>query len=172
MDKKTGAVLTGSMALAVAVVPYVLRLAGLFPLNGSTMLIPMLFTLVTISNSLAVCSMMLAQSMAADVVEASQAETGERNEGLFFSGYFFVQKCSHGIGIFLSGTIVSLSGFPAQAKPGQVSPDILNNFIIYFLIMLVMLGIASILPMTRFPITRRDHEARLVALAAANEKRD
>jgi glycoside/pentoside/hexuronide:cation symporter, GPH family len=172
MEKKTGAVLAGTIALTMAVVPYALRFAGLFPENNTPLLIPVLFTLVTISNSFAVCSMMLAQSMAADVVEASQAETGERNEGLFFSGYFFVQKCSHGIGIFLSGQIISLSGFPAQAKPGQVPAAVLENFIWYFLMVLVVIGIASILPMLRFPITRSDHQARVAALAGMAEKRD
>lgn len=172
MEKKTGAVLSGCISLTFGVAPYLLRFAGMFPENGAPTLIPTLFTLITISNAFAVCTMMLGQSMAADIIEASEAETGERNEGLFFSGYFFVQKCSHGIGIFLSGTIVSLSGFPAQAKPGQVPQSVLDNFAFYFLIVLVVIAIAAILPIMRFPITRSDHEARLVALAAANEKKD
>jgi glycoside/pentoside/hexuronide:cation symporter, GPH family len=171
MEKKTGAILASMIALIAILIPYVSRMAGVFPDNGSPLLIPMLFTLITISNSFAVCTMMLGQSMAADVIEASQVETGERNEGLFFSGYFFVQKCSHGIGIFLSGTIVSLSGFPAQAKPGDVPAAVLDNFVLYFLLVLVTIGVAAILPIFRFPITRSAHEARLVALAAASEKK-
>lgn len=172
MEKKTGAVVSGCISLTFGVTPYLLRFAGLFPENGAPSLIPTLFTLITISNAFAVCTMMLGQSMAADIIEASEAETGERNEGLFFSGYFFVQKCSHGIGIFLSGTIVSLSGFPAQAKPGEVPQTVLDNFAFYFLIVLVVIAVAAILPIMRFPITRSDHEARLAALAAANEKKD
>ncbi len=169
MEKRTGSIISGSISLFVAVIPYVLRLTGVFPENGSPALIPLLFTLVTISTAFSICSFMLAQSMAADIVEASQAETGERSEGLFFSGVFFVQKCSTGIGIFITGTIVSLSGFPANARPGEVDESVLTNLGIYFLIVLVSFGIASILPMTRFPITRADHEERVRKLAVASE---
>jgi glycoside/pentoside/hexuronide:cation symporter, GPH family len=171
MEKKTGAMIAGALALLFVVSPYFARQLGLFPENGGPMLIPVLFTLITIGNSLAVCASMLIQSMAADVIESSQAETGERNEGLFFSGYFFVQKCSHGLGIFLSGAIVTLSAFPKQAKPGAVAQGVMDDFVLYYLAVLITLGVCAVLPLFKFPITRRDHEERLLALAAANGKK-
>jgi GPH family glycoside/pentoside/hexuronide:cation symporter len=142
-------------------------MAGLFPLPGDPVLIPLLFGLVTISNGLAVAAMMLAQSMATDVVEASQAETGERSEGIFFSAYFFTQKCATGFGLFLTGLIISFAGIPAQARPGEVDPAIVDRFALYFLILLVSLSAASIAFIARFPISRADHQARLAQLAAA-----
>ena len=168
IEKRTGAVGAGCIALTVGVLPYLLRIGGFFPDNGSPILIPTLFTLITIANSFAVCSMMLGQSMAADVVEASQAETGERSEGLFFSGYFFVQKCATGFGIFLTGSIVALSGFPAKAVPGQVAPEVLTSLSYYFLAILITLSVISIAIVSRFPIARADHEERLRILAAQN----
>lgn len=167
MEKRTGAIISGSISLSLAVIPYISRLAGWFPENNTPWLIPALFTLITISNAFAVCAVMLGQSMAADVVEASQQETGQRSEGLFFAGYFFVQKCATGVGIFLTGTIVSLSGFPEKAQPGAVAAPVLQSLAIYFLIVLVTFGVASILSIVRFPITRADHEARIRQLAAA-----
>lgn len=165
IEKRSGAVVLGGISLAFAVAPYLLRMAGLFPLPGDPLLIPLLFALVTISNSLAVASMMLAQSMAADVIEASQMETGERAEGVFFSAYFFTQKCATGVGLFLTGTIVSFAGIPAQAVPGEVDPAILGNFALYYLVMLTLFAVASISFIARFPITRADHQARLKLLA-------
>jgi GPH family glycoside/pentoside/hexuronide:cation symporter len=170
MEKRTGAIMASVISLAVAVIPYSMRLAGLFPENSSPLLIPLLFTLITISNAFAVCAFMLAQSMAADVIEASQAETGERAEGLFFSGYFFVQKCASGVGIFLTGAIVSLSGFPDKARPGAVDGSVLQSFAIYFLLVMIVFGITSILILRRFPITRADHARRLHQLAVAAAK--
>ena len=166
IEKRTGAVAAGVIALVVGILPYGLRIGGIFPENGSPMLIPVLFTLITIANSFAVGAMMLGQSMAADVVEASQAETGERSEGLFFSGYFFVQKCATGFGIFLTGTIVALSGFPAKAVPGEVAPEVLTSLSYYFLAILITLSVLSIAIISRFPIMRADHEERLRMLAA------
>ena len=51
--------------------------------------------------------------MMADVVEASQSETGRRSEGLFFAGYFFMQKCAIGIGTFVAGMILTFAQLPA-----------------------------------------------------------
>lgn len=155
------------VSLVFVVAPYALRMAGAFPPVGDPALIPTLFALVTVSNGLAVASMMLAQSMAADVVEASQAETGERSEGIFFSAYFFTQKCATGLGQFLSGSIVSLAGIPAKAVPGQVDPAALDRFALYFLVLLIVIATASMVFLSRFPITRADHVARVAALAKA-----
>jgi GPH family glycoside/pentoside/hexuronide:cation symporter len=167
IEKRTGAVAAGIAALLFALAPYVLRYAGHFPANNDPALIPALFTLVTISNACAVASMMLGQSMAADIVEASQEQTGERSEGLFFSAYFFVQKCATGIGLFITGQIIGAAGIPAQAKPGQLSQTILDDFAIYYLVILAILSVASIAFIARFPISRSDHEARVAAMAAA-----
>ncbi len=171
IEKRTGAVIAGIIAISFAIVPYALRFLDLFPENGSPFLIPILFTLITISNSFAVCAAMLGQSMAADVIEASQLETGERTEGLFFAGYFFVQKCATGFGIFLAGTMVSLSGFPAQAKPGQVAQPVLDTLAISLLSFVVILGIVSVFAISRFPISRADHEERVSQLAKATSQK-
>lgn len=166
IEKRTGAVAMGTVSLIFAVTPYGLRMAGLFPPVGDAALIPALLALTTISNGLAVASMMLAQSMAADVVEASQAETGERSEGIFFSAYFFTQKCATGLGLFLTGTIVSIAGIPAQARPGAVDPAILDRFALFYLALLITFSVASISFLARFPITRAGHTARVQQLAA------
>lgn len=167
IEKRTGAVAAGILALIFALLPYLLRFGGLFPANGDPRLIPSLFTLVTISNAFAVASMILGQSMAADIVEASQEQTGERSEGIFFSAYFFVQKCATGVGLFLTGQVIGAANFPAQAKPGHVDQTVLDNMATYFLVILVLFAVASIAFIARFPISRSDHEARVAALAAA-----
>jgi glycoside/pentoside/hexuronide:cation symporter, GPH family len=164
MEKRTGAVLAGSLSLVITLLPYLLRAVGLFPENGHPALIPTLFTLVTISNALAVSAAMLGQSMAADVVEDSQARTGKRDEGLFFAGYFFVQKCSHGLGIFISGSIISISALPPKAVPGEVAEPVLTSLWMLYMAALTVLSLASVFAMSKFPITRAQHAARLAEL--------
>jgi GPH family glycoside/pentoside/hexuronide:cation symporter len=159
-------VICALVSLGFGLAPYLLRFADLFPQNHTRLLIPLLFTLVAISNGLAVAAGIMVQSMAADIIEASQEKTGERTEGLFFSAYFFTQKCATGIGIFLAGTIVSESGFPARARPGEVSQTVLDHFALYFVIALALITLAGAAIIARFPITRADHEARVAQLAA------
>jgi GPH family glycoside/pentoside/hexuronide:cation symporter len=169
IEKKTGAVAMYIVSLTLGVIPYVLRLTGGFPENGDPLLIPLLFAIITVSNALAVAGAMLVQSMASDIVEASQEQTGERSEGLFFSAYFFTQKCATGIGIFLTGLIISTSGFPAKARPGEVAEPVLTSLAIYFLIVLVTIAVATIAVISRFPITRADHQQRVAKLAGQVE---
>jgi GPH family glycoside/pentoside/hexuronide:cation symporter len=168
IEKKTGAVATWIVSLILGVIPYAMRLAGTFPENGDPILIPLLFTIITISNALAVAGSMLVQSMAADIVEASQEKTGERSEGLFFSAYFFTQKCATGLGIALTGLIISASGFPAKARPGEIPETVLTDFAIYFLVALVFIAIANIATISRFPITRAEHQQRVAKLAGVD----
>ncbi len=172
IEKRTGAVGCGLVSLAFALSPYLLRFAGLFPDNSQPALIPLLFTLVAISNGLAVATGMLITSMAADIIEASQENTGERTEGLFFSAYFFTQKCATGFGIFLAGMIVTTSGFPARARPGEVPVAVLDLFAIYFVIVLTVISLIANTIISRFPITRADHERRIVKLGGLQKPAD
>ena len=166
IEKRTGAVVCGLVSLAFGLSPYLLRFAGLFPENNQPSLIPVLFTLIAISNGLAVAAGMMISSMATDIIEASQENTGERAEGVFFSAYFFTQKCATGIGIFLAGSIISASGFPAKARPGEVAASVLDQFALYFVIVLTVISLIANTIISRFPITRADHERRIAKLAA------
>jgi glycoside/pentoside/hexuronide:cation symporter, GPH family len=165
IEKTIGTVVLGLLGVSIAVLPYVLKLLGLFPQNGSPALIPTLFSIVTLANAFSVGSVMLGQSMVADVVEASQEKTGERNEGIFFAGYFFAQKSATGFGIFLTALILSGIGFPKGAKPGAVALPILDHLILIYVIVLLALGWSSAALIARFPITRAEHSARVRQLA-------
>lgn len=168
LGKKRAAVLAGLSGLAFGTLPYWLRLLRWFPDPGSSWLVPLLFGLITIATGLSVIVMMLATSMMADVVEDSEVRTGRRDEGLFFAGYFFIQKCVTGVGIFLSGLIVSASGLPTGAVPGKVADSVLDSLSLSYASILLVLGMISAAIFLRFPISRADHEARLVQLVVAS----
>ena len=111
--------------------------------------------------------MITAQSMVTDIVEASELDTGRRTEGVFSAGWFFVQKCGTGVGIFVAGLIVSLSGLPDKAQPGEVALPVIENLMIFYALMIFILSISGAWIFSRFPISRADHDARVAALAAA-----
>jgi GPH family glycoside/pentoside/hexuronide:cation symporter len=130
--------------------------------------LPVLFTIFTINAACAVSSTILGASMMADVVEHSEIETGRRSEGVFFAGGFFVQKCSSGLGIFVTGLILAVSGFPATAKPGTVAVEVVDHFTLIFAAVYLILGFAAALLYLRFPFGRAEHEARLKQLGGAS----
>lgn len=153
--------------VVTAATPLTLRLIGRFPENGSPALLPILMTTTMFSTMLGVASAILSASMMADVVEDAQAETGERSEGLFFAGSFFMQKCVSGLGLFLSGAILSAVHFPTGAVPGHVPTPVLHHLIMVYVSLSATLSLISAAVLARFPLGEADHRRRLETLAEA-----
>lgn len=162
--KRDGAIVAGAISLLVNSGMYLAWIEGIFPGMPGKPSIAVMFALVFVANSFAIILMILSSSMMADVVEASQSETGRRSEGLFFAGYFFMQKCATGLGIFAAGLILSFAAFPAAAKPGQVGDAVLTNLALGYMLAILVIGVLGLVVMRRFPISRADHEARLALL--------
>lgn len=167
LGKKEAAALLGLFSVAFSTLPYWLRMAGLFPEPGSPALMPLLFALIGLSVGFGVCVMILTTSMMADITEASEAETGKRTEGLFFAGFFFMQKCVTGVGIFLSGTLISAIGFPEDAVPGAVDSGVIDRLALAYPLVTLVVGLIGAWCYLRFPFGRAEHEARLRELAVA-----
>ena len=164
LGKRDGAIVAGAVALLVNSGIYFAWIQGVFPGLPGKPSVAAMFALVFISNTFSIMLMILSSSMMADVVEASQSETGRRSEGLFFAGFFFMQKCATGIGIFAAGLILSFAAFPANAKPGEVGGDVLGNLALGYALAVLVIGTLGLIVMRRFPISRADHEARLALL--------
>jgi glycoside/pentoside/hexuronide:cation symporter, GPH family len=164
--KRKTSVIVFTLYPFISAMPYALRYIGYFPENGSFWLMPALLVSTIIATSLGVCGAILGASMMSDVVEDSQVTTGKRSEGLFFAGSFFMQKCVSGLGLFLSGAILAFVGFPANASPETVTPEILWNLALIFKAALIILSLMSAFIISYFPLGgEKDHEERLARLA-------
>jgi glycoside/pentoside/hexuronide:cation symporter, GPH family len=150
---------------------YWLRLAGVMPEPGDPALLPTFLVLNTTGTALGVGAMIIGASMMSDVVEASQEETGRREEGLFFAGTLFMQKCASGVGIVLTGLILSLSDFPANARAGQVSVDVIDRYTMIFCVVTLTLSSFAALVFLRFPFGQAEHDARVAKLAVASAEK-
>lgn len=166
LGKKRAAALMAGLAVIFGLLPYVLRLIGLFPENGEAATLPLFLLSATIATGLGVCPMILTGSMLADVIEDSEMTTGHREEGLFFAGNLFMQKCVTGIGTFAAGSLITLVGFPQDAVPGAVDPAIIDRLMLLFTLLTAMFIGAAVWTFLRFPLAEDDHAARVAALAA------
>ncbi|GAA3732304.1 GPH family glycoside/pentoside/hexuronide:cation symporter [Sphingorhabdus rigui] len=164
LGKKNAAILLALLSLSFNTALYASWLLDLVPGGPSDPSVAFMFSFLIFSNSTAIGMMMLTSSMMADVVEASQEETGRRSEGLFFAGYFFMQKCAVGIGTFAAGMILSFADFPQNAVPGNVGPAVLDGLALYYMGVVAVLGIIGVLILRHFPISRESHNERLRAL--------
>jgi GPH family glycoside/pentoside/hexuronide:cation symporter len=165
--KRRPAVCFGLAYIPVSLAPLVLRLVGWFPHNGSPWLIPLLIASGTVGTALGVGVSILGASMMSDVVEDAQARTGQRSEGLFFAGSFFMQKCVSGLGLFLSGAVLSLVHFPDHATPATVSHAVLTHLVVTYCAMASGLTLVAAWVLSRFPLSEAGHRHRLDELAEA-----
>ena len=167
--KKGGAIRLAVITLTLNLALYCCYIFGFVP-GGKANPSPLfMFGIVVFANAAAVGMMILTNSMFADVVEASQAETGRRSEGLFFAGYFFTQKCAVGIGTYVAGMILTFSAFPEKAVAGQVDTDVLNKFALFYVLALLVIGLIGISILRHFPISRESHNERLRVLNTGSE---
>ena len=162
--KRETAVVCALVSMVVMMTPYTLYYTGIWPDVGSTRSSLMVYGFFIVANTFAVMTMISASSMVADIVEASEEQTGKRSEGVFFAGNFFIQKCATGLGIFLTSQILSLSGLPERAVPGQVASGVLDHIVLIYGAIVIVAALAAAFFFARFPITRADHEARLQKL--------
>lgn len=169
-EKKKALVASTAMALILGPSPIVLHMAGYFPGPGAHSLMTALFVATTATVSFTIISSILSTSMMADVVEDSQVKTGRRSEGLFFSATAFVFKCVSGVGVGVTGMILSLSQFPEGAKPGQVPADALHRMVVLQISFTAVLQLLAIACALLYPITRAIHQENLRRLGDRPER--
>jgi len=171
LHRRYGKPMTAAAAALIAMVlwliPYALRLSGLWPVVGSIQSNTLLFTFILFSNAAGVMVMISGSSMVAEIVEAYEERTGARAEGSFYSGHWFVQKFATGAGIFLAGLIISIAKLPKGAAPDTIAPGIINDIIVLYCAMVLMFSLISAFWLAKFPIDRAQHQARLALLDTA-----
>lgn len=165
LGKKAAAVSIALAAIVLGPAPVVLRLLGLFPENHSPTLMPALIVTNLFALTMTIASSIVSSSMIADIVEDSELTTGRRSEGTFFAAMSFIQKFVSGIGIFTSTVLLGVIGFPQNAKPGEVAPEVVRNLGLVYTPMVVVLYLASIAFLALYPISRARHEENLRRLA-------
>lgn len=167
IGKRRGAIRFLIAAIIINPLPYLGRILDVIPENGDPRLLPFLVLFMAIGSGALVAALILKVSMLTDVIEDDAEKTGKRNEGLFFAGQFFVQKCVSGLGIAITAGIVAVTAFPDGATPGAVPQPILNNLALLYCTILVLLGLAAAAIVSRFPIEQADHEARIARMRGA-----
>jgi len=143
------------------------RLLGLMPPNGSNLLYGLLFGDVVLAAAVGLMALVILTSMVADVVEDQQVKTGVRSEGVLFAANGLVPKFTTGLGAFIAGSLISLVGFPVQAQPGTVDPDIVRHLALYYIPCVILLNGGSVVVLSFYKIDRQAHERNVAHLREA-----
>ena len=162
IEKRRAVILFFASFLVVSPSVIALRLFGVLPPNGSPILFGLLFFERSVSAVLGIATLVLFASMIADVVEDNAVRTGRRSEGLFYAGMSFITKVLQGAGVVLAGLLASSLGSPSS---GHVDPEAVRHLAKLYLPALLVLYGTGMLVLSRYPITRAQHEHNLRRLA-------
>ena len=166
LGKKTGAIVLFAAAFLANTAPVVLRLLGMLPENGSSVIVWLLIGEALLSGAIGLMLNIAFSSMVADLTEDAELRTGRRSEGLLISADNFLKKATSGLGVFISSVVISLVGFPAKARPGDVPEAALRELGMFFIAALGVIYLVSILCLFGFRIDRAAHLKNLEALKA------
>jgi len=167
MGKKPAAISITTVAIVMVPLPYLLRMVGYFPENGTDTLFWTIMVFNAVEVTLIICSSILIAAMIADVVEDSEVSTGRRSEGTFFAANTFAQKAVNGLGVMFAGQLLAIVDFPTQAGLGQVPMEKVYDLAGYFIPSIWALYAVTIVMLCFYRITREGHNANLERLAAA-----
>ena len=171
LGKKKGGMTVLGLAFAMAPMPYILRVLGLFPDNGTDTLFWTLVVFNTVEVTLIIMSSSLIAAMIADVVEDSEVKTGRRSEGIFFAANSFAQKAVNGLGVVVAGQILAIIQFPTKAKPGQVPEATLFDLAYIYVPTLLFFYLFALAVLSVYRINREDHSENLRKLAEIDNAR-
>eukprot|EP00456_Euglypha_rotunda_P078697 TRINITY_DN75330_c0_g1_i1.p2 TRINITY_DN75330_c0_g1~~TRINITY_DN75330_c0_g1_i1.p2 ORF type:complete len:148 (-),score=41.40 TRINITY_DN75330_c0_g1_i1:123-566(-) len=133
--------------------------------NGAKALLPYLVVSYLLMSMGVLAALVVILSMAADIADRIELKTGRRMEGLLFATVIMINKAVSGVGVFLSGLILSSIGFPEKADPATVDPSVVGKLVqIYAGNMTVFVSLA-IVALSFYPITRAIHEQTLRLLS-------
>jgi glycoside/pentoside/hexuronide:cation symporter, GPH family len=167
LGKKRAAILVTTLTVVLTPLPVILRLFDLFPVNGTPEVFYGLMIFYTIDVTMMIMSSILVAAMLADVVEDSEVATGRRSEGTFFAASSFAQKAVNGLGVIVAGQILAWVEFPADAKPGEVPTESLNELAMAYVPALWVFYFIAIAALAFYNIDRDKHGDNLRQLAAS-----
>ena len=167
--EKIGGMTVLGIAVGMAPMPYILRILGWFPENGTDALFWTLMVFNTIEVTFIIMFSALVAAMIADVVEDSEVKTGRRNEGIFFAANSFAQKAVNGLGVVVAGQILAIIQFPTQAKPGDIPEETLFDLAYLYIPVLLFFYVIALSVLSLYRISRDGHSENLQRLAATND---
>ena len=168
--KKHAAISITTIAVVMSPMPFILRMLGWFPENGTEALFWTILTFNAIEVTLIITSSILIASMIADVVEDSEVSTGRRSEGVFFAANSFAQKAVNGLGVIVAGQVLALVQFPTQARLGEVPEETLHALAGVYIPALWGFYLITIVILCFYRISRQGHSDNLDRLSVSRSE--
>ena len=109
------------MYLTFFCTPYLLKIAGFWPDEGSPLYVPLwILTTGFLAHFGIAASGPMIGSMLGDVTDQDELETGRRREGVIFGAESFAWKALTGLGPLMAGVVIDAVGLGEKVSPEDV----------------------------------------------------
>jgi GPH family glycoside/pentoside/hexuronide:cation symporter len=166
LGKKWGTVVCWLPAMIVNLTPPVLKVMGLMP-DDQNLTFWIIFAENFTTQVFLITASVLVPAMLADCVEESEVKTGRRAEGLLFAADNLSRTFVSGIGVLVTGVMLTVIAFPTDAERGEVPTSVLFNMVGVYTPTVAAFFLAAMALVLFFPITRHRHEENVRKLKDA-----
>lgn len=164
--KKRAAIYAILVNIMLYPMPYILLLTGNWPELGSWTSLYIYSGFIVMEVICGIIGGVLLDSMMADVVEDSELKTARRSEGLFYAARGFAAKAISAGGIIGAGSIISIVGLDGITSVSDVTQEIRMDLATLFLPIYCGMYLLGLVIISKYRITREDHDAHLQQLNA------
>lgn len=157
-DKKTVLLATFALLMVDGIVVIVLRLAGLMPANGTTVLLLILVVNEVVRTWLATTLGIMFVSMLADTIDVQELLSGRRQEGIFSAALAFSGKATAGVGAVIAGFLLQqVVHWPAKVDAHRLDPQVVMRLGWVAGVLVPLLLAAPLALGWQYRITREKH---------------
>ena len=172
IGKKRASILLGLTGAIIAPLPQLLYLEGSAPKvsfdqeQASPSVMGFLVCFAIPTTGLQLAGLILTGALLVDLVEQAELKTSRRNEGVFFAAMGLIDKCVNAIGTKIASSMISDSGFPSPAIPGEDYGAEVRSLAKKFVPAVFCLSVAASLVLAGYSLTKASHEANLKELSS------
>ncbi len=166
IDKKKTLMLAALVYAVVPPIPLVLGLMGIVS-PATPGLIPMLIAFAAVQYAAISILQISAMSALADIADENELRYGVRQEGILYSTRNMAGKIDLAVGTAVAGIVITLIGFPKQARSiADVPPEVLFNLALWDSVLAAIPGVIAVFFYGLYGINRRSYETTRAALEA------
>ena len=147
-------------------VPYLLKVAGLFPSDPALSFALYVFLTGFVAHLGLAAPFILQPSMLGDLTDVDELATGKRREGVIFAAETFGWKALRGLGALSAGFIIDVVGLTQDVTPDTLDAAVSRNLGLAQGLSMAFFTAGALWFIRGYRIDRKGHEQVRAALAA------
>lgn len=156
-DKRTTFISSTIWFAAFISGPVILRLVNILPENGHVSVLLFLATTTFLAATSLGVSISIAASMVADVTDEHELVYHTRQEGIYYGAVSLMGKVASGMGAFMAGIALDVSGLGDKANIAINNPNASYSYGLMWVFFVLIVGVIIVLVMRPYKLDQARH---------------